>query len=263
MAIDTTSNRFFYLRAAMKFGFWSGNTAPIKFYGPINFTKMEITAPKQKMTRLLSNMDGSFGNLLDSQPSVTDPPTLACEFDSMTSGMLSLLIGAQSSALTQSVGAVTNEAITPVLGVWSRFANRFIAADGTGTEIVFNDATPVTPLVVANSHFEFDLVNGMFRPIDSTGITAVTVSYHKAARSGEVYDAGLAVSQYVMLAGTATELASNKRCTLEIHKANIMPNGKIDLVGNAYLKGALDGDILLPSGYTSPWRFEYTDQSAS
>ena len=262
MAIDATSNRYFYLRAAFKFGIWSGNTEPTDFYGPVNFTKMEITAPKQKMTRLMSNMEGSFGNLLDAQPSVSDPATLTCEFDSMTSDLLNLLIGSNSSALSQTTASVTSEAITPTLGVWSRFAHRFIAPDATGTAIVFKDATSPTPATVANSHFEFDYINGMFRPIDATGATAVTVSYHTATRSGEIYDAGLAVNKYVMLVGTATELASAKRCALTIHKANLMPNGKIDLVGNAYLKGALDGDLLLPSGYNSPWRLEYLDLAA-
>ena len=259
MAIDTTSNRFFYLRAALKFGFWSGNTAPTSFYGPANFTKMEITAPKQKMTRLLSNMDGTFGNLLDAQPSVSDPATLTCEFDSMTSDLLNLLIGAQSSSITQTTSAVASETIAPTeVGVWYQLANRFIAPNGTGTTIEFKDSTPAT---VANTHFEIDLVNGMYRAIDTDGLDAVKIAYHKATAGVERYDAGLTVNRSVMLIGSATELSSSKRCSLAIHKANLLPNGKIDIVGNNYLKGALDGDLLLPHGYDSPWRFEYTDMA--
>ena len=262
MAIDTTSNRFFYLRPELKFGVWSGNTEPSEFYGPVNFTKMEITAPKQKMTRLMSNMMSNFGNLLDAQPSVSDPATLMCEFDSMTSGLLNMLLGSTSTTLSQTAAAVTNETVTPVVGVWVPFANRFIAPHGTGTEIVFKDATPVTPVTVANSHFEFDLINGMYKAIDATGATAVKVSYFKADREAEVYNAGQAVNNYVKLVGTAIELSSQKMCALTIHKANLMTSGKIDLVGNAYLKGALDGDMLVPSGYAAPWRFEYLNQSA-
>ena len=261
MAIDATSNRYFYLRAEFKFGIWAGLTAPSEFYGPVNFTKLEITAPKQKMTRLMSNMESSYGNLLDAQPSVSDPATLNCEFDSMTSGLLNMLIGSASSALSQSVGAITDEVISPTLGVWSRFANRFIAPDGTGTEIEFMDDQS-TPVAVPLVNFELDYINGMFRPITSLGATAATVSYHKAARSGEIYDAGLAINKYVMLVGTATELSSAKRCSLAVHKANLMASGKIDLVGQAYLKGALDGDMLIPHGYNSPWRVEYLDLAA-
>ena len=259
MAIDTTSNRIFFLRSALKFGLWNGSTAPTGFYGPVNFTKMEITAPKQKMERLLSNMDGSVGSLIDSQPTVTDPASLTCEFDSMTSDLLNLLIGADSVSLSQTATAIADEAITPAVGIWMRLANRFIAPDGTGTEIVFKDATSAT---VANNNFEFDLIEGMYRAIDSTGATAAKVSYHTATRTGETYDAGKAGSRYVMFTGVATEMSTNKRCTLAVHKAKLFPSGKIDIVGNAYLKGALDGDLLLPSGYNSPWRFEYTDQDA-
>ena len=256
MTIDATSNRYFYLRAEFKFGIWDGLAAPSAFYGPVNFTKLEITAPKQKMTRLMSNMESSYGNLLDAQPSVSDPATLNCEFDSMTSGLLNMLIGSASSDLTQASGAIATENVTPVLGVWKKFSNRFIDPD---VAVVFKN---VTPAVIASSNFEVDYINGMYRAITSTGASAVTVSYSKASRSAEVYDAGLAINKYVMLVGTATELSSAKRCSLAVHKANLMASGKIDLVGQAYLKGALDGDMLIPSGYNSPWRFEYLDLAA-
>jgi hypothetical protein len=263
MAIDTTSVRFFYLRAQFKFGLWNGATPPTDFFGPINFTKMEITPPKQKMTRLMSNMEATFGNLLDAQPSVTDPATLSCEFDSMTSGMLNLLIGANTTAINQTSAAIASEAVTPILGIWTPLANRFIAPDSTGTPIVFKDAAAPTPVTITNDHFEFDYINGMFRPLDATGVTAVTVSYHTANRLGETYNAGLAVNKYVKFVGTATELSSAKRGALTIHKANLLPNGKLDIIGNNYIKGTLEGDMIIPTNYASPWEFDYlSDMSA-
>ena len=283
MAIDITSNRFFYFRAKFVFGLWNGNTEPTEFFGPANFTKMEITAPKQKFTRVLSNiMGGGFGNLMDAQPAVTDPATMVCEFDSMTNGMLNMLIGAHTAVLDQTgakKGGSSGEAVarTPVVGIWQRFANQYLMADDSAgadlTPIVFMDAgtpagsggTPaaIPPAAIDIKHFEIDIVSGMWRPITSTGATAATVTYYTATRSGEIYNAGVITNQCVMLRGTAIEMSSNRNVAFEIHKAQLIPNGKIDLVGNNYLKGALDGDLLLPNGYASAWQMAYTDQPAS
>jgi len=252
MAIDN-SNRLVYLRSEFKFGFWSGMTEPTGYYGPINFTKMEITPPKQKTTRIMSNMLSSFGTLMDSQPSVTDPPTLICEFDSMTGSMLSLLLGANYSDLAQSAGTpVTAEAVTPAINMWMRFANKNIDP----STVIFSTAGG-TPTAIDAKHFSVDSVNGMYMALDSTGATAATVAYSKLDQTGETYDAGLAQKQYVQLVGTAIEQSTAKKCAIQIHKAMLIPSGKFDPAGNAYLKGAIDGDMLLPTGYPSAWRFTY------
>jgi hypothetical protein len=258
MAIDN-ANRFIYLRSEFKFGFWDGLVAPTAFYGPINFTKLEITTPKQNMERLLSNMLHNHGTLLDSQPATTDPAVISCEFDSMSGNMLALLLGADTADLTQTASAVIGETITPVVGVWSKFANQHIAPDGTGTEIEFNTATPT---LIPISNYEIDVVNGMFKPLNSLAATAVTVDYFKAARTGEIYNAGNALNKHIQLIGTAQERATAKMCSIHIYKASLTPSGTFDPVSNAYLKGGLEGDLLLPAGFTSPWRFEYTNLSA-
>lgn len=258
MAIDN-SNRFIYLRSEFKFGFWNGLTAPTDFYGPINFTKLEISTPGQKMERLLSNMLSSHGTLLDSQPATSDPAMLSCEFDSMSGNMLALLLGATTDDLAQTTSAVADEVITPTVGVWSKLANQHIAPDAVATPIVFET---VTPTAIPNSDFEIDIVNGMYRPITSLGATAVTVSYHKATRNGEIYNAGNALTSYVQLIGKAQERATAKMCSIQIYKASLTPSGKFDPVNNTYLKGGLEGDLLMPTGFYSPWKFEYLDLAA-
>lgn len=259
MAIDN-ANRFIYLRSEFKFGFWTGATAPTQFYGPINFTKMEITAPKQNFERLMSNMLSSHGIVLDSQPATTDPAVMSCEFDSMSGNMLALLLGASTADLTQTSAAVVGEVVAPVLGEWHKFANQHIAPDGTGTEIEFNTVAPAVIPIADN--FEIDVVNGMFRPLTSLALTAVTVDYFTADRTGEIYNAGNARNEYIQLIGTAQERATAKMCSIQIHKASLMPSGTFDPVNNTYLKGGLEGDLLLPPGFTSPWQFQYLSLNA-
>ena len=258
MALDNSS-RIFFLRSEVKFGFWDGTTEPTAFYGPINFTKMEITTPEQEMIRLLSNMDGTFGSLLDSQQTVNGPATISVEFNSMSGNMLSFLLGATTADLAQTTADITDEAITPAEGVWQKLANQFIEPHGTGTEILFETAGDVeVPLV----NFELDLVNGMYRSLNATGDTATKVSYSTSDRSGEIYNAGLAQDQYVMLVGNTTEKVTNKKVGIQIHKAKLVPASTFDPVANQYVTGMLEGDLLVPSGYSSAWQMSYTDLSA-
>ena len=257
MAIPVAS-RATYLQCEFKFGLWSGDTAT-QFYDPVNFTTLEITSQVQEFEQLISNMDSSMGEILASIAKPTESAKLEAEADYMPPALLGLLLGADISELSQTTAAVSDEAITPVVGLWIPLANRYLAAHGTGTEIVFETAGDV---VVANSHFEIDLVNGLVKALNSTGATATKVSYHTATRTGEIYKGGKAKSESVKLVGSGTEKVSGKRCRVIVHKANLAASGTFNIVAGGYLAGRFAGDLLTPSGETSPWQFEYLDMAA-
>lgn len=253
------ASRAIYLNCAFKFGFWSGDTAPTSYYDPVNWTKLEISSQKQETDDLLSNMEGSAGELLASVNKTTEAASLSAEADYMPPALFAVLLGATLTELTQNTSAVVDEAITPALGLWVPLANRYIAAHGTGTEIVAETAADAT---VDSSHYAVDLVNGLFKALDATGMTVAKISYHPATRTGEIYKGGKAVSSYVKLLGTGTEKVSMKRCRLVIHKVNLAGSAAFDPVTGTYIKGEFAGKMLTPTGETSPWEYVYTDLAA-
>lgn len=252
------ASRAVYLRCEFKFGVWSGDTAPTQFYDPINFTKLEIASQTQEFEQLISNMESTYGQTLASVAKPTEVASLAAEADYMPPYLFGLLLGADITELSQSSGAVADEAITPAVGLWVPLANQYIAPHGTGTEIVAETSGDVE---VASSHYTIDHINGLFKALDSTGATVAKISYHKAARTGEIYKGGQAKSAYLKLVGTGTEKVSQKRCRLLVHKVSLAASAAFDPVAGGYVKGSFAGDLLTPTGETSPWTYNYLDMA--
>lgn len=256
------TNRYIYLRNEFKFGFWTGDVAPTAYYGPIDFTKLAITAMKQEQDRLLSNMESNFGEVMASVAKPTEPGTLSAEFQSVTSNLLALLLGADVTELNQSTAPVADEAVTTVLNVWVPLANQYLAAHGTGTEIVLE--TPGEPdVTVENTKYVVDTVNGLLMATHADAVGVKKISYHKATRTGELYAAGKAKSAYVHLVGTGTEKVTAKRCRINIWKASLSASGEFDLGAGGFIKGALSGDLITPSSKTSPWQWEALDLAST
>lgn len=252
-------NRFIYLRSTLKFGIWDGTTPPTTFQGPIEFTKSEVTVPKQEAEELLGNTEDTAGETVATQNKATESASFACEFNSMTRDLFAIMIGADVSALAQTTAAVTNEAIVAAEGLWVKLAHEYLSPHGTGTEIVAKTAADAT---ISADHYEIDLINGMFRALDATGATVTKLSYHTATRTGEIYDAGKTKSVDLMLIGSATEKTSMRRGRILLRKLSLAPSGAFDISKGGYVTGALAGKMQRPAGTPSPWRFEYTDMAA-
>ena len=258
MALAVASKAL-YLNCAIKFGFWSGDTAPTQFYDSVNWTKLELTTQQQEAENLLSNMEGSAGEPLASVNKTTEAGSLSAEADYMPPQLFSVLLGATLSEVTQSATAVTDDPITAAVGLWVPLANKYIAAHGTGTEIVAKTAADAT---ITSDHYTIDLVNGLFKALDSTGATVTKVSYKTTTRAIENYAAGKAISNYVMLVGSATEKVSSKRGRIQIYKVNLSGSAAFDPVTGTYVKGTFGGTMLTPTGYASPWLFQVSDLAA-
>ena len=263
MALAVASKSL-YLNCAIKFGFWSGDTAPTQFYDPVNWTKLELSSQKQESDDLLSNMEGSAGELLASVNKTTEAGSLAAEADYMPPQLFSVLLGATLSEVTQSGATITDDPITAAVGLWVPLANKYIAPHGTGTEIVAKTAADAT---VTSDHYTVDTVNGLFKALDATGATVTKVSYKTTTRSIENYAAGKAISSYVMLVGSATEKVSSKRGRIVIYKVNLAGSAAFDPVTGTYVKGQFSGKMLTPTAGispapTSPWVFQVSDLAA-
>lgn len=249
------ASRAIYLNCVFKYGVWSGVTPPTSYYDPLNITKLEITAQKQESDNLISNMDGSIGQALASVNKPTDSAKITMEANYMPPSLFGLLLGADISEINQSTSAVVDEAITPVVGMWVPLASRYIEASGFS-------AKTAADAVISSSHYSVDLINGLFKALDSTGATVAKVSYTKSTRTGEAYDGGQAKSQYLKFVGTGTEKTTSRKCRLVIHRASLAASGSFDPVTGTYVKGDLAGSLLTPDGEPSPWRYEYLDLAA-
>jgi len=253
------ASKAIYLNCAIKIGFWSGNTPPATFSDPINWTKLELNSQKQESDDLISNMEGSAGEILETTNKATDTGSLSAEANYMPPELYAVLLGATLSEVSQSSGAVTDDPITPAVGLWVPLANKYITPDGTGTEIVAKTAANVT---VTSDHYTIDLVNGLFKALDATGATVTKVSYTKSARVIEQYEAGKAVSRSAMLVGSATDKVSQKRGRIQVHQVNLAGSAAFDPVTGTYVKGQFSGKMKTPSGYNSPWLFQLSDLPA-
>lgn len=251
MAFD---HRPIYLQCSMNYGLWNGDTAPTQYQGPINITKLETTPIKQENDRLISNIDGSFGEALASVSKPTDPGTLSMEFNSMPKDLLALVIGADTATLTQTSDTVTDEAITTALNIWVPLANKFL---DSATPLVLETAgTP--DVVIDSSKYQVDYVAGLVMATHADAVGTKQATYKKLAlTAAESYKAGKAKSAYIKLIGAATEKVSGKRGLLTIHKASVSNSSAYDWVKGGYTSGALSGDMLTPAGEDSPYLFQY------
>ena len=250
MAYD---HRPMYVQCRLNYGLYTGDVAPTTYLGPVNITKLELNSIKQEQERLISNMEGSWGEALASVAKPTDPGTITMEFNSMPQELLSLVIGADVSALTQTNDAVPDEVITTVLDTWVPLANRFL---DSATPLVL-ETSPST--VIATTKYEVDYNAGLIRALhaDAVGVGKLATYKKLAITAGESYAAGKAKSAYIKLYGTAIEKITGNAGLLTIYKASVSPSSAYDWVKGGFATGSLTGDLITPTGFGSPYLFEY------
>lgn len=247
MAFD---HRPLYIECAMKFGLWNGDTPPSQFLGPINITKLETTPITQEDDDLTSNIAGSVGEVLDSVPKPTDAGTLSMEFNSMPKDLLSLVIGADNSALAQNGASVTDEPVNTALNIWVPLANKYLSATGFSLKTSADAAVNAEKYVV-------DTVDGMIMAIHADAVgTGMKFSYTTETVAGETYEGGKAKSAYLMLRGKAYDKRSAQWGRLLVVKASVSNSAAQDWAKGGWMAGTLGGKLLTPTGYNAPLTFQ-------
>lgn len=254
MAFD---HRPIYIHAAMNYGIWTDvNTAPTAFYGPINITALELTPIIQEYDRLISNMDGSIGEVLAVVGKAAETAKLSMTFNSMPTTLLSLVLGADQSAITQSATPIVDEAVTLVLNTWTPLANQYLNSSIALT--MTDTASPA--VVISASHFTVDYVSGLVMATNVAAVGDMLVSYTpRALTTSELYEAGKAKTSYLKLMGPVTEKITGRRGLLVIHQSLVSNSEAYDWVAGGFASGVLKGDMLTPTGYNSPYEFHYLE----
>lgn len=257
MALDLTTRRFLFLDVAMKYGVWSGDTRPTRFYDPVNFTKLEFEPPKQSIVRVSSRMDGSVGQALAVVNRPTgEPATIAAEFDAAPVNFIALALGATVSELDVDTKTVTDTPVTTVLGLWVPLPDQWITPS---TFTLETDGGAGDDVLIAATKYELDAINGLIKATHADAVGAKIASYTVPATAGEVYAAGQALSADIYMIGTGTEQASKRRCRIIVERAALAAAGKVDLSTGEAITGALSGELATPADRTAPWTYTYSD----
>lgn len=245
MALNAAAPRPVFVRASLKIGVWDGLTPPTEYTDPINFLTVEINMPEQETVESRSNMIDDYGSVLDSQNLPTEGGVASFTFDHFTPDLLAVCLGADYSAVTQTGDEVVGEAVTTVLNLWVPLANEQLdssvqpALDMTGA--------------VDPAKYEVDFVNGMIKALHADAVGTGTIGYTKMAVTWDAYAAGQAKDTFLRIKGRALDKYTNKEGVLDIHKASLAPSAPFAPGTGEYLEGALEGKLIKPDGFSSPW----------
>jgi hypothetical protein len=238
-----------WLEVDVRAGIWAGDVAPTQFYDSINFTKLTLTPPKQDPVRVFSNIKGSVGDVLGSQYKVGDPAKLTGEMNSFNKMLALIIMGADDSAVTQTGAALTAQVVTTVLDMWVPLPHKYLASTGFSL-------TTASDVAVTSDKYAVDTTLGMIKAIhaDAVGV-GMKASYTTTTVAGTKFGAGKAKVTSLMLLGSAIDKQTNTKGEIIIPKVNVASNQEWDLASEEFMTGMFEGDLIIPTGYTSPWSF--------
>lgn len=242
---QTTTNPVF-LELKLKMGVWAGDAEPTTYFGPINITKLELTPVAQDKIRVVSNMHGSIGESLDTQFRATDPAMFTAEFNTFNEDLAAIILGADVADSNQTGAAVADEAVTTILNQWVPLASEMISSTG----IVLEDSLSA---VIDSSKYEVDIYAGMIKAIHADAVGDMTISYNTSTIVGRSFSAGKAKTTNLRILGYGYDQTSQTYGLLKIHKAIVVSTQALDLAAGAHMGGTLEGDLITPPGYASPW----------
>lgn len=238
-----------FLEVALKAGIWAGDVAPVEFFGPVNFTKLEITPAKQETIRILSNMLGSIGEALGSQNKASDPSSMSADINTFNYDLANVILAADTTTVTQAATVKTAQPVTTVLNMWVPLPDAMISATGF-------TLTTAADAAVAASNYEVDVVNGMIKATAAAAVgTGMKAGYTLQLLNTTTFNAGKVKTTNLKLIGTALDKESGVYGRIQIHKAVVTSDQAIDIAVGGYVSGTLSGDLVTPIGAASPWSF--------
>lgn len=239
-------------------GDWVSDTLPPTSYSDfLELESLEISVPEQNAVKLLGRRTSTLGLALDSQNRATDAVAgVTIKANTFHPALLALAMGASVAEATQATGNIADELVTTVLDVWVPLANSSLAVAGISLK------TGADAAVTADK-YEVDVELGMIRAIHAGAVgVGMKLTYAKAARTWEEYQAGAATSSYVHIMGKATNQISKQVGMLDIWRANLAPDGSFSIPsGEKHFQGSFKGDLITPTVAirgaipTRPWRF--------
>lgn len=220
--------------------------------GPINVPSLTITPNTVETIERQSYKKSTYGQTLDAVNLPNEAANLTIQFDSLPAVMLAEALAGKTVAIDDAADTVTGEAHTLVEGMWVKLANSNLTEDSvTVTET--SGSTDITADV------EIDHAAGLVRANTSSAAVDAEIDYDTNATTGTRVLGASEISKprFVMVEGV--NLATNKRCRVEIDRVVLSSDQATELMGREFITGQLTGSLVTLEGKDSPYTMDMYD----
>lgn len=228
----------------------SGNVGPLS--GPINVPSLTITPNTVETIERQSYKKATYGQTLDAVNLPNEAANLTIQFDSLPAVMLSEALAGKTTAIDEAADTITAEPVTLVEGMWVKLPH----SDLTESSVTVTD--PAGPTDVT-ADVEIDHAAGLLRATTSAAAVAVDVDYDTNATTGTRVLGASEISKPRYLLVEGVNLATNKRCRVEIDRAILSSDQATELMGREFITGQLTGSLVTLEGKDSPYTMDMYD----
>lgn len=239
-----------YLECALYAALRPTDAVPSHMKGPINFTKIETTPPKQESDILTSNVAGSVGEAAAVVQKATDAAAISLELNTFSSELLELLLNADVVAKSQTGAPVVDAVIDTALDIWTKLPGEYLSSTGISLKTSADAA-------VASDTYVVDTVAGYIKPTNAAAVgTGMKISFTTSSVTYDQYQAGKAKSAVLYLNGKAYDKYAGKWGNLTIEMASVSNQSAYDWAAGGWMNGGLTGTLVTPAGKNSPITFD-------
>jgi hypothetical protein len=233
----------------------AGNSVGI--LGPINSDEISITQEVEPMTQT-SYMRDTFGQTRKSV-NMPQPSTINIHLMDQPADLLALAFLGDVSAINESSAGVSAESVTAILDRWVSLANKRINATLPADAV--QDSTDTTTYV-EGTDYEMNYELGMIRALSTGSIgdgDVLHIDYDKAAATGKKISAGTQSQIDCRILIDGINKATGEKVHTEVFEVALRPDGDIPIKAAEFITTSLTGEMVTPSGQTSPFVMDVID----
>jgi len=243
-----------FMVANVHFEKYSGGSPGGVLTPAINVLEFNYTPGEAETFDRVSKKRDTYNQLLK-QIKIAGFPSVSITTDTMSDEVASYLFLGTSSALNQTGGTITDEAVTVVeLDKWHKLANHSISA------VVVQDETDTTTYT-EGTDYDVDLESGMIVALSGGAIAAtdvIHIDYTAAAKSGTKIALSTETAITVRIHAFGRDKGEGKIKQLVLEEVQLTPSGDVPILGgDGFASFQLTGGIITPDGAASPgyyWR---------
>lgn len=233
---------------------------PAFFYPPINATKLTLNPGKVDQITRIGKGRTTNGTALNVMTKAGEAATFTVENDEFRAEILAMQLRGTVEKLSEGAATATDESMVVMLDHWVQLNDDHW---GDGAITITADPGP-TPAYTENTHFIANRRLGMIKflsgvangPADNA---PVLVDYPKAAHSLTRVNGSIVLPSRYAIKYDGINQATGKNCVLYARQAVIAPDGNLDLVTEAFVKGNLVITPELVPGQLSAYRYDEDD----
>ena len=185
------------------------------------------------------------------------PTTIKFNFKKVDPELFAMAMAGTTSALNQSSGSATDQAVTAKLGKGVELGHINVAASG----FVVTDATGVTTYVL-DTDYQVNYRLGLLTALVGGAITddqSLLVDYSYNATTGATVLGGKKYSIRVGLVLDGQNMEDGRDFILKVPQARIATDTEVDFMKDDFMDLSFSGVVELPTGATEAFRADFLD----